>query len=149
MLRATLNKSWEQHTTKQQLYGHLPPISQIIQIRRRHAGHCWSKNELISDVLLGIPLHGRASIGRPTRTYQRHLCTDTGCSLEDLPEAIDDRDEWRERERERERKSQGNPCSQRELMMMMISVHTHTHTQIYMVYSISFQTFLYRHSKLS
>ena len=28
------------------------------------------------------------------------LCIDTGCSLEDLPEAIDDRDEWREGIRE-------------------------------------------------
>ena len=26
-----LNKSWKQHLKKQQLYGHLPPISQIIQ----------------------------------------------------------------------------------------------------------------------
>ena len=27
---------------------------------------------------------------------------DTGCSLEDQPEAMNDRDRWRERERERE-----------------------------------------------
>ena len=30
MLRAILNKSWKQHPTKQLLYGHLLPISQII-----------------------------------------------------------------------------------------------------------------------
>ena len=30
MLRAVLNKSWKQHPTKQQLYGHLPPILQTI-----------------------------------------------------------------------------------------------------------------------
>ena len=54
---AVLNKSWRQHPTKQQLYGHLPPISKTIEIRRtRHAGHCWrSKDELISDVLLWTP----------------------------------------------------------------------------------------------
>ena len=34
MLRAVLNKSWRQHSTKQQLYGHLPPITETIQIRR-------------------------------------------------------------------------------------------------------------------
>ena len=34
------------------------------------------------------------------RTYK--LCTDTGYNLEDLSEAMDDRDEWRETERERE-----------------------------------------------
>ena len=65
MLRAILNKSWKQHLTKQLLYGHSPPISKTIQIRRtRHAEHCWkSKNELISDVLLWTPSHGRASVG--------------------------------------------------------------------------------------
>ena len=31
MLRAILNKSWNQHPTKQQLYGHLPPITKTIQ----------------------------------------------------------------------------------------------------------------------
>ena len=42
MLRAVLNKSWRQHTTKQQLYGHRLPISKTIQIRRtRHVGHFW------------------------------------------------------------------------------------------------------------
>ena len=40
--------------TKHQRYGHLPPITKTIQVRRaRHGGHCWrSRNELISDVLL-------------------------------------------------------------------------------------------------
>ena len=54
ILRAILNKSWRQHPTKQQLYGHLPPITKTIQVRpTRHARHCWrSWDELISDVLL-------------------------------------------------------------------------------------------------
>ena len=40
MLRAILNKSWRQHPTRHQLYGHLPPITKTIQVRRtRHAGH--------------------------------------------------------------------------------------------------------------
>ena len=30
---AVLDKSWKQHPTKQQLYDHLPPIPQIIQVR--------------------------------------------------------------------------------------------------------------------
>ena len=57
MLRAILNKSWQQHPTRHQLYGHLPPITKTIQVRRtRHAGHCWrSKDELMSDVLLWTP----------------------------------------------------------------------------------------------
>ena len=34
MLRAILNKSWRQHSSKQQLYSHLPPITEIILVRR-------------------------------------------------------------------------------------------------------------------
>ena len=30
MLRAILNKSWRQHPTRHQLYGHLPPITKTI-----------------------------------------------------------------------------------------------------------------------
>ena len=102
ILRAILNKSWRQHHAKQQLYGHLPPITKTIQGRRtRHGGHCWrSRDELISDVLLLTPSHGRAKAGRPARTYIQQLCADTGCSPEDLPEAIDDREGWRERARD-------------------------------------------------
>ena len=102
MLRAILNKSWRQHPTKQQLYGHLPPITKTIQVRRaRHAGHCWrSKDELIRDILLWTPSHGRAKAWRPARTYIQQLCVDTGYSLEDLPGAMNIRDGWRERVRE-------------------------------------------------
>ena len=46
MLRALLNKSWRQHPTKQQLYGHLSPITKTIKVRRtRHAGHCWRSRD--------------------------------------------------------------------------------------------------------
>ena len=102
MLRAVLNKSWRQHPTRHQLYGHLPPITKTIQVRRtRHAGHCWrSKDELISDVLLWTPTYGCAKAGRPARTYIQQLCEDTGCNLEDLPEAMNDREKWWERVRD-------------------------------------------------
>ena len=102
MLRAILNKSWRQYPTKQQLYGQLPPITITIKVRRtRHAGHCWrSRDELISDVLLWTPSHGRAKAERPARTYIQQLCDDTECSLEDLPEAMNDREEWRVRIRD-------------------------------------------------
>ena len=69
--RAILNKSWRQQLTKQQLYGHLPPITKPIQVRRaRHGVHCWrSRDELKSDLLPWTPSHGRAKAGRPARTY--------------------------------------------------------------------------------
>ena len=102
MLRAILNKSWRQHYTKHQLYGHLPPITKTIQVRRtRHAGHCRrSKDELLSNVLLWTPTYGQAKAGRPSRTYIQQLCEDTGCNPEDLPEAMNDREKWRERVRD-------------------------------------------------
>ena len=78
------------------------PITKTIKVRRtRHAGHCWrSRDELISDVLLWTPSYGRAKTGRPARTYIQQLCEDTGCSPEDLPEAMNDREKWRERVRD-------------------------------------------------
>ena len=102
MLRAILNKSWQQHPTRHQLYDHMPPITKTIQVRRtRHAGHCWrSRDELIRDVLLWIPTHGCAKAGRPARTYIQQLCEDTGCCPEDLPRAMNEREEWRERVRD-------------------------------------------------
>ena len=32
--QTVLKESWKQHRTKTQMYGHLPPISKTIQIRR-------------------------------------------------------------------------------------------------------------------
>ncbi len=67
----------------------------------RHAGHCWrSRGELISDALLWTPTYGRAKAGRPAQTYIQQLCEDTGCSPEGLPEAMNDREKWRERVRD-------------------------------------------------
>ena len=107
ILRAILNKSCWQHPTKQQLYGHLPPITKTIQVWRiRHVGHYWrSRDELICDILLRTPSHGRAKAGRakagrPTRTYIQQLCTNTGYNFENLPGTMDDREEWWERVRE-------------------------------------------------
>ena len=79
-----------------------PAITKTIQATRtRYVGLCQrSKDELISDLLSWTPSHGRAMVGRPARTDIQLFCADTGCSLEDLLGAIDDRDTWRERGRE-------------------------------------------------
>ena len=91
-----------EHPTKQQLYGNLPPITKTIKIRwTKHVGHCWrSRDNLISDVLLWTPSHGRAKAGRPAQTYIQQFCIDTGCSPEDQPEVMDDREGWQERVRD-------------------------------------------------
>ena len=64
-------------------------------------GHCRrSRDKLISEVLLWTPTYGRTKTGQPARTYTQQLCEDMGCSPEDLPEAMNDREEWRERVRD-------------------------------------------------
>ena len=65
MLHAVVKKSWKQHPTKQQLYAHLPSLSQTIQVRRvRHVGYCWrnKEDELMGDVLQWIPTHRHTSV---------------------------------------------------------------------------------------
>ena len=56
--------------------------------------------ELVSDSLLWTPSHGQIKAGQPARTYIQQLCANTGCSLEDLPRAMVNRNGCRERFRE-------------------------------------------------
>ena len=94
---AGFSRSWQQHPTRRQLYGHLPPITKTIQARQtRHDRHCWrSKDEIVSDVLLWTSAHGQTKAGRPAQTFIQQLCDDTGCNPEDLPKAMNDRETWR------------------------------------------------------
>ena len=39
ILCIVLNEFWKQHSTKLQLYNHLPPITETT--KASHAGHCW------------------------------------------------------------------------------------------------------------
>ena len=50
--------------------------------------------------LFQVASYGRSKAGRPARTYIQQLCEDTGCSPEDLQEAMNDREKWRERVRD-------------------------------------------------
>ena len=81
-----LNKSWKQHPTKQQLYGHLLPISQTI--------HCkGSKNKLIGNILKWTTTLGHTSVYQSEKSYIHQLYVDTGWIT---------RSNGRERERGRE-----------------------------------------------
>ena len=82
-----------------QLHKNAASIPRSSKIRRtRYAGHRWrSRDDLISDVLLWTSSHWRAKTGRPARTYIQQRCADTGCSPEDLPETMGDREGWQER----------------------------------------------------
>ena len=101
MLRVIFNKSWWQHPTKHQLYGHLPPITKTIQVRRtRHAGHCWrSRDELISELkywtklfafhfmLMHLKKHKSLSSTKPGNTCKAE------CAL--LPRKVTSQGEWK------------------------------------------------------
>ena len=98
MLRAVLNVSWKSHPTKARLYGPLPPVSHTIRERRTtFAGHCWrSKDELVSDLLLWQPRHGKANRGRPRKTYISQLLEDTQLQRDNIEAVMSDREEWRQ-----------------------------------------------------
>ena len=99
MLRAVLNKSWRQHPTRLQLYGHLPPITKTIQVRRtRLRGTLLEKQGRAHKRCTPVDPHSWMCKCGTTSTnllYQQ-LCEDTGCNPEDLPEAMSDREKWRE-----------------------------------------------------
>ena len=97
MLRAALDESWKTHTTNKELYGNIPPISQtIIERRLQLSGHCLrATNEVISEVILWEPTHGKRGRGRPARTYIDQLVDDTGIQKEHLCMAMEDREGWR------------------------------------------------------
>ena len=115
MLRAILNKSRRQHPTRHQLYGHLPPITKTIQVRRtRHAGHCWrSRDKHISDVLWWTP-QTRPCKSRTTST-NIHSATMWGYGM------LSRRPAWgNERKGKAAREGQGYPCYQHDMIMMMM-----------------------------
>ena len=101
--------------TRHQLYGHLPPITKTIQVRRtRHAGHCWrSRDELIRDVLLWIPTHGRA---KADDQHERTFSSYVRIQVVVLKTYLGRWTIGRSGER-----GSGYPCCQQDMMMMMIS----------------------------
>ena len=50
----------------------------------------------LEQVLAATP-HKTPTVRPPARTYIQKLCEDTVCCPEDLPEAMNDREKWRER----------------------------------------------------
>ena len=97
MLRAILGVSWKERKTNKELYGNLTKITDTLRIRRlKFIGHCWRrKNELINKILTWVPKHGKRKRGRPAMNYLDQIRNDTGMSIEELQNTMDDRDKWR------------------------------------------------------
>ena len=95
LLMRVQNLSWKHHPTKKDIYGTLTPVSDIVKARRvQFAGHCQrAENETISTLLLWKPL-SRNVRGRKL-SYPDVISRDTGIQRQDLGQAMQDRDLWR------------------------------------------------------
>ena len=81
------------------LSGGLSKISTTTRERRlRFKGHCWrSTKEVVSDLVLWEPKHGKRSDRGQARTFVHLLEADTGVPRDCLPAAMDDRVGWKKR----------------------------------------------------
>lgn len=97
LLRHVLNVSWRQHLTNRELYGNLPKLTDTICHRRvMFSGHCYrSSNEVVHQLLLWEPAHGKRSRGRPAKTYIEQLEEDTGIPREGIGRNMKDREQWK------------------------------------------------------
>ena len=98
MLRTAFNRSWKDHPTNVELYGHIPPISKSLQQQRmKFAGHCWRSKEELAGECITLEANTWTSAERtPEKTYIDQLMDDTGRRIKDLPIAMEDRERWRE-----------------------------------------------------
>ena len=97
LLRRVKNLSWRDHPTKDTIYGSLKPISLTLKAKRvQFAGHCLrASSEVISSLVLWKP---RLAKQRSRKfTFPDAICRDTGLNFCDLPNAMHDRDSWRQR----------------------------------------------------
>ena len=93
ILRVVLNISEKQHSTKNEFYSNIPPVSSTIRDRRlRFAGYRFrSKREFASGLVLWQPLHSLRTLGRPIKTFADKLAGDMDCQTWDLKNLTNDR----------------------------------------------------------
>ena len=94
LLRRVRCLSWKAHNTLAEIYGSLNRISDVLRQRRlEYAGHCQrADKEVISSLLLWKP-SGKVQSRR--LTYVDTIIRDSGVPLENLKQAMADRDAWR------------------------------------------------------
>ena len=107
MLPAVLNKSRKQLPTNRHHIIHLNKTKKTNWARLVKRG-CAHKRQS-----LWIHTHGHTSVGRPVKTFNGQLCTETECRVENLPRAMDDKVRWPG--------CQCNLCSQHDKITVMIS----------------------------
>ena len=99
MLRKVLNLNALDKIKNLDLYGDLPPISQVIQTRRlKLAGHVFrDKTSPAHQLVTWDPMHGKMSRGKPSNTFIDTLLRETGLtSTAELEKCMEDRALWRQ-----------------------------------------------------
>ena len=94
LLMRVKNLSWKSHPTLQQIYQHLPRLSQVIRARRlQFAGHCYrATKEVVSSFVLWKPKpNGRRS---NKLSYPDVLAKDSHIAKNELGIAMQDRGTW-------------------------------------------------------
>ena len=94
LLMRAKNLSWKSHPTLQQIYQHLPRLSQVIRARRlQFAGHCYrATNEVVSSFVLWKPKpNGRRS---NKLSYPDTLARDSQIAKSELGTAMQDQGTW-------------------------------------------------------
>ena len=110
MLRAALNKLWKEHLKNEELYKRIPMVTETI--RKQYM-------RIVGDMdIVGEPITNRQAlyysgnlntVNGHVGTYIDQLVEDTACSLDELPNAMNDRDEWRKRVNDHSNAEQARP----------------------------------------
>ena len=97
LLMMVLDLNWKDHPTREEIYGSLPKVSEIVRERRLNfAAHCSRRqNEPVSELVFCTPTQGSRAQGRPRLTYPKLLSLDTGLEPQELHNLMQDRVLWR------------------------------------------------------
>ena len=80
LLMMVLDLNWKDHPTREEIYGSLPKVSEVVRERRfNFAAHCSRRqNEPVSELVFWMSSQGNRAQGRPRLTYPKLLSQDTG-----------------------------------------------------------------------
>ena len=95
LLKRAQNLDWRNHPSLNDIYNGLPRISSVVSYRRlTFSGHCLrAKNEVVSDLILWCP---RGPLRSRKRTFLDAIKRETELEVEELRNAMLDREVWRE-----------------------------------------------------
>ena len=100
MLRAILNKSWRQHPQGTNYTATCLPSRKLSKLDEPDTQDTAGEARTNSSVMYSYGPPHMAKQKQDDQLDIQQLCEDTRCSPEDLPEAMNDREKWRERVRD-------------------------------------------------